>query len=270
MSLAIKEFYFLKYLFMANDMEWPFNKMDTPRVKEKPLQPVFSPEQIQDLILCQDKYSESERLYLSIATTWACRREAMALLDKRSLDNNSLTIPGIHGSATIKHLIPNEIKSLFDGYKLKEHTTTALSYMFHRIIETAGMDLPENFGWHSIRRTTATVIGDTLPLEKKMLLPLYTGWTMKSIGEKYFASAMAGYYYHPEILDKERGPFWVDTEVYKYNPFLKMWRQALKIPEVQLESGIAKKTENQPQYREVLRPATKLDEIIKKLKNEGY
>ncbi len=221
------EFYQLRTLFEANRIDWPFDKGDTPRPKDKPSQPTFTPEQLAVLIMAQPAYTPVERLYLAISTTWACRCSALAMLKKRDWDGESLIIPGVHGSETVKHLIPECLKPLFDGYRIKPRRTSTLNEMFHRILDKAELHPGIGYAWHSIRRAVNTMVLHALPLERRIRWRYSTGWTKEHIGREEYGSAMAGYYDHPEILHEDE-PFWNDRQIYEYHPLLKLWEKTLK------------------------------------------
>jgi hypothetical protein len=146
-------------------------------------------------------------------------------------NENTLIIPGVKHDRTIKHLIPQILRPLFSDYRLKEHKAVAMSQIFHRIIEKSELQLEAGYGWNSFRRTITT-------MAEKLFLPKndipaslwsdYTGWAKRTAGEKFFNSAMAGYYSHTEILDQD--PYWIDKQIYAVHPFLKTWSTVLSLP----------------------------------------
>jgi hypothetical protein len=228
----------LQSLFNALDLKWPFSEHDRPRGdKNAPKQPTFKPDEVEYLINHHAEYSPAERLYLAISTTWACRCEALSLLDTyNSLRNkagrwneaeNTLTIPGVKGSETVSHTIPEVLMPLFQDYRLEKRGTRGLIHMFHRIIDKAGMELPPDYGWHSFRRTISTAVLHSLVGDDKQLWAWSTGWSKEKIGREFYKSEMAGYYDHPEILDAD--PHWIDKKIYAVHPILKIWETALKL-----------------------------------------
>lgn len=215
------EFYQIRLLYEANHVDWPFDKGDIPQPKAEPKQPTLTPEQVRALILAQPIYTPLDRLYLAVSTTWACRASALAQLNKHSWDGETLTIPGVHGSKTVRHIVPDFLKPLFRACRLRPRTTMNANQIFRRIVKQAGVKLGHGFAWHSIRRRLDTDIEDALPLESKHYWSLSTGWSKEKVGRKHFNSPMAGHYYQPDFAR-------IDGEIYQVHPFLKLWEQTLR------------------------------------------
>ncbi|MFA5252524.1 MAG: hypothetical protein WC454_08075 [Phycisphaerae bacterium] len=233
-----KEFFALAKLWKANKTEpWPFSKEDTPKSKTQANQPAFRPAEIDQLIMTAPRLTKAEVFYLSIVTTWACRREALSQISKRDFDDTTFLIHGVKGGETIRHYIPEVLQPVFRDYWPGEHSTTGLSVMFNRICKKAGIEKVPNFGWHSIRRT-ATTMATELFLPKNDLPASmwadYTGWSKAKKGSEFFGAAMAGVYSHPEVLSDD--PYRTDKLIYAVHPFLKTWEKALALPRETKES----------------------------------
>jgi len=221
------EFFCLKKLALSNGWEWPFTSDDTPFSEEEPNAPALMPNDIETLIRAQHLYLKLERFYLSICTTFGCRREELARIRKRDYDDNSILIRTAKHGQRVRHLIPEVLKPIFEDYHPKEHTPTALSIMFHRICRKAGVKLGKGYSFHSIRRTLRTLLEWRLA-ENRLPLSLvadYQGWSKTSKGIAYGGAAMLGVYAHPEILSSD--PFATDRLIYPVHPFLPFWEDAL-------------------------------------------
>lgn len=221
--------------------EWTYTKYDTPTPPEtyEPVVVTLTLEQITQLVRAQDKLSDAERFYLAISTVFACRREAMCQIQKRLYDEEVLTIPGVKKGRTIKHLIPPVLKPIFQNYIAKKHSGQALSEMFHRIAQTAGLEIPKAFksqgtGWHSIRRCMSTQAQvflprcrtpDNQPVDLSFWAD-YTGWSKNEKGAKFMGTGIAGHYTYFEKLYGD--PFWLDRCIFKEHPLLKVWTEELR------------------------------------------
>jgi len=222
-----KEFFHLKKLALANSWDWPFIAEDTPVSEEEPFAPALMPDMIEKLIKAQHLYLKSERFYLSVSTTWGCRREELARIKKRDYDDNSILIRTAKHGRRVRHLIPDVLKPIFEDYRPKAHTPTALSIIFHRICKKAGVELEKGYSFHSCRRTLRTLLEwhlaeNRLPLS---LVADYQGWSKTTKGIVYGGAPMLGIYAHPEVVSLD--PFATDRLIYPIHPFLPWWEEAI-------------------------------------------
>jgi len=220
-----KEFFILKKLALANGWNWPFTADDTPVSEEEPFAPPLMPDDIEKLIKARDLYLKSERFYLAGSTTWGCRREELARIRKRDYDDNSILIRTAKHGQRVRHLIPDSLKPIFEAYRPKQHTPTALSIMFHRICLKAGIKVEKGYSFHSIRRTLRTLLEWRLA-ENRLPLSLvadFQGWSKTTKGIAYGGAPMLGIYAHLEVLSSD--PFAVDRLIYPVHPFLPLWAE---------------------------------------------
>ncbi|MDD5511511.1 MAG: hypothetical protein PHI12_11985, partial [Dehalococcoidales bacterium] len=238
------EFFQIKALAVCNKLEWPYTKYDVPQVKEKTSTPTLNPDDLEQIILNQHLYTDTERFYLAIATVFGCRREAMAQMIKRDYDDTTILIRGVHGSDTVKHAIPDVIRPILDNCWSGNHGIDALSLIFRRIAKKSGLKIEKGFGWHSIRRCVTSVMSYVLPANglAPSLWAQYAGWAGEVTGATFMGSAMMGHYTHPEVLNSDymrklnvltgethdNDPYWIDHSIYLVHPLLKTWEQALK------------------------------------------
>lgn len=222
-----KEFFHLKKLFQSNTgWNWPFGKDDVPFPRKAAFQPALERPIIERLILERSKYTEAERFYLAVSTTFGCRREELANIDKRDKDDESISIAIAKQKGEeriVRHLIPTELKRVFDAYTPKKHEPEAMSQLFQRICSKSGVQKQHGWGWHSIRRSLRT---EAEPALAKNDIPLsfwadYQGWAPATKGTVYAGSPMMGVYSHPEILSSD--PFFIDKLIYPVHPFLHLW-----------------------------------------------
>ncbi len=245
-STIRKEFFNIQNLASVQGIKLELTKFDIPQIpkgEESVPHPPLLPEQVEQLIAAQDKYSDEERYYLSISTTFACRRHALALNRKRDVDveGGTIYIRVVHKGNAVRHLIPEVLKPIITTYHAKEREDTTMSRIFNRITIKAGLKLERGYGWHSIRECIGSMVEHFLhdveyPATVAHLfkpgakVPLsiwsdYAGWTKEEKGRVFLGSAMAGHYSHSEIIGKD--PYWIDRAIYPVHPFLKCWEKAL-------------------------------------------
>ena len=229
-----KEFFHLKKLCLANPgWLWPFDKEDTPFPEDQVSTVALAISTIEALIAARKNYTERERFYLAVSTTFGCRRIEMSNLEKRHITEDTIDIPkpmmtvfiktAKHGRP-VKHLVPPELQKIFDAYRPRKHEAEALSTIFIRICDKAGVERKSGWGWHSIRRSLVTCLTGLLPknnLDPAMLAD-YMGWAKSSLGGLYGGASMVGFYRRPEILDSD--PYGLDKLIYGIHPFLPLWR----------------------------------------------
>ena len=221
-----KEFFHLKTLALANSWPWPFTaRNDAPVSEEEPSAPALMPEDIEKLIKARCLLLKSDLFFLAVSTTWGCRREELARIRKRDYDDNSILIRTAKHGPRVRHLIPDVLKPIFEAYRPKQHTPTALSIMFHRICDKAEVKVERGYSFHSIRRTLRTLLEwhlaeNRLPLS---LVADYQGWSKTTKGIAYGGAPMLGVYDHPEVLSSD--PFAIDRLIYPIHPFLPWWEE---------------------------------------------
>lgn len=228
-----KEFFHLKKLYQSNSWSWPFEKEDTPLPEEPVSTVALDIPVIEQLIAARRKLSDRERFFLAVSTTYGCRREEMSNFERRHISEDTVQMPrpamtlfvktAKHGRP-VTHLIPPELHKVFNAYRPRKHQPEALSDMFRRICDKAGVDRESGWGWHSIRRSLVTCLTGLLPknnLDPAMLAD-YMGWAKTSLGGLYGGATMVGFYRRPEILDTD--PYGLDKLIYGVHPFLPLWR----------------------------------------------
>lgn len=219
-----KEFSHLKKLCESNKWDWPFVREDVPLPKRPAIVVSFNEATIQELIASRKRYTEAERFYLAISTTFGCRREELANIERRDITDETLMIWTAKHGQEVKHLIPVELRKIFDAYRPKKHQPEAMTQIFWRIAHKAKLDLPPGSGWHSIRRGLRTLAEPALA---KNNIPLsfwadFQGWSSTTKGTTYAGAPMMGVYSHPEILSND--PFYIDNLIYPVHPFLPLWK----------------------------------------------
>ena len=221
-----KEFAHLKKLALANGWDWILTTDDTIYPEEEPNAPALRPDDIEKLIRAQHLYTESERFYLAVSTTWGCYREELARIRKRDYDKTSILIHTAKRGQRVRHLIPDVLKPIFEAYRPKRRTPTGLAMIFHRICLKAGVKIERGYSFNCIRRSLRTLLEwrlaeNHLPLS---LVADYQGWAESTKRITYGRAPMPGVKADPEVLSTD--PFSTDRLIYPIHPLLGFWEEA--------------------------------------------
>jgi hypothetical protein len=83
----------------------------------------------------------------------------------------------------------------------------------------------KGYGWHSLRRTLATLLPTALAKADKplTLVGYFLRWSRRSTGSMFLGTPMGGIYARPEIMGED--PFFTDREVFEVHPFLPLWAE---------------------------------------------
>jgi integrase len=217
------EYFQIKKLAEANGWLWGFSKEDTPVSNVKSFQPTHSIADIEKMIAARDLLTKEERFYLAVATTWGCRREELSRIVKRDYNTETITIHIAKRGVDLKHIIPDPLKPVFEAYHPHNRTTAALSSLYHRICEKAGIEHTEGWGWNSIRRMVQTALDESLSANgmRESYVTYYMGWSQSAIGKAFGGSAMAGHYNHAEEVADD--PWRLEKQIIAVHPFVNMW-----------------------------------------------
>ncbi len=213
----------LKKLYVANKWPWTFVKEDRPEAPTELDVPVFTRDEVIELIRNRDLYTKAERFYLAIATVYAPRRIELARIKKKDIKGNTLRIDTAKHGEKRTHLVPDEILPFIEDYRPQEHHVSSLTAMFGRICKQGLGEYKKGYGFHCFRRTLDTLLPVALAKADKplTLVGYFMRWNRKAMGSQFLGSAMGGVYSHPEILSTD--PFFVDREVFEVHPFLQLW-----------------------------------------------
>jgi integrase len=217
------EYFAIKKLADANHWPWPFIKEETPVSKTKAFAPAHSIQDIEKLIAARDKFTKGERFFLACSTTWGCRREELSRIGKRDYNNEIITLHIAKRNVDVEHLIPEVLKPIFEAYHPAHLTPTALSYVYHRICEKAGVPHPTSWGWHSIRRMVMTALAEALAAHglQESWAATYMAWAPESVGRTFGGSPMAGVYEHGSEATKD--PWRKERLIIDVHPFVRCW-----------------------------------------------
>jgi Heavy metal binding domain len=218
------EFYHLKKLAEVNHYRWPFGKLDVPHTFEEPYVPVFSVQQIEQLVKAWPGLATTERFYLAVSTVWGLRVNEMVSIKKRDYNTESILFHKSHKEKDVRRLIPDELKALFLVAHPSLSSKSSASDLFARICKKAGVPRERRQSWHSIRHTLTSVL--LMAVAKNdldgSLVGEFMSWAKGTIGATFGGSPMVGVYRRNEAFSQD--PFWLDRQILPIHPFLKLWK----------------------------------------------
>jgi integrase len=165
------------------------------------------------------KFSPLEPISLLLVTTlYGTRRGEYYLLQPEDIDieHGVIFIKALKKSVQRRHLIPPDLQKLFylvqEGVRKKAPDARYYNTLFKLMMFLANIRLERYRNIHAIRKTLASLLLTRMP-DKPAFVNDFLRW--KGQG------TMMAYYVN---LD----PLYVDMEVFKYHPFLELWRKEIR------------------------------------------
>ena len=217
----------VRTLFSRNNLEWPFNRGESPQIREdRILAPALDPDIIGEMVQAVKENGEpDEKAFLAVSTIYGTRRIEMVELTQDDVDIKSGTIH----IATVKngrertHIIPEAIMPYLEPYDFSsKRSEFELFTLWYRLEYKIGLEHTDQVGWHSVRRTINTLLLDQLPEVTVMSFMRWKQRTSSHMPYRYSAQRFVG---REGVTTKVVGEAKdVDSKVFKVHPFLEYWR----------------------------------------------
>ncbi len=220
-------FRIVRTLFSRNDLDWPFNRGESPQIREDKIQaPALDPNIIGEMIQAVKQEGDpDEKAFLAISTTYATRRIEMVEIEMNDVRVKDKTIhitTAKHGRERT-HLIPEEIVPYLETYDFDiKRSESEIFNLWYRIEYRIELDHTDQVGWHSIRRTLNTLLLDKLPEVTVMSFMRWKQRTSSHMPYRYSAQRFVGREgMSTKVVGEARD---VDSKVFAVHPFLEYWR----------------------------------------------
>lgn len=217
----------IRTLFSRNGLEWPFNRGESPLIREDGiLAPALDPDVINEMVQdIKENGEPDEKAFLAISTIYGTRRIEMVELSTEDVNIRDRTIH----IATVKygrertHTIPEEIVPYLEPYSFdNKRSEFEIFTLWYRIEYKIGLEHTDQVGWHSIRRTLNTLLLDDLPEATVMGFLRWKQRTSSHMPYRYSAQRFVG---REGMTTKVVGEAKdVDSKVFATHPFLEYWR----------------------------------------------
>ena len=220
-------FRIIRTLFSRNDIEWPFNRGESPQIREDRIQaPALDPDIIGEMIeAVKEEGDPDEQAFLAISTSYATRRIEMVGLVMNDVNIKDRTIhitTAKHGRERT-HMIPEEIVPYLGAYDFDiVRSDSEIFALWYRLEYRISLDHTNQVGWHSVRRTLNTLLLDQLPESTVMSFMRWKQRTSSHMPYRYSAQRFVGREGSTtKVVGEARD---VDSKVFAVHPFLKYWR----------------------------------------------
>lgn len=203
--------YILKQFYESLGLTFPLKARDLPQVGPGDINaPVFAAAYVESLVKAVKRKGDPRmRAYLALSTAFGLRREELALLSSKNIDNGVVTFQAIKHGEIRQLTMPQEIQPYILGYELAPAHPQTATNVLKKIQLLAGYKHEERDGWHSIRRGLITgLVSAGVPISH---VYSFMGWKLsRRLG-------IVGVYTRPDFKD-------VEEAVYAKHPFTPFWR----------------------------------------------
>jgi hypothetical protein len=200
---------FFRFIEDRSDWKMPISRVKVPTADELN-QPILTHDQVEDLIVS----TVIEKLPIN----WIVRLAVSTLYGARVSELTDITfhLDGVDSSVYIKtrkrgerrrQPLPAALLPIF-AIPMSNMTESSLRYAFRSMSDKMGWNLPERFGWHSIRRRVVTDVYSSTNV-KDIPIANFFRWRVGGIGQ------LPTYVKVPTETS--------DTEILKQHPFLEVW-----------------------------------------------
>ena len=220
-------FRIVRTLFSRNDLEWPYNRGESPQIREDKIQaPALDPDVIGEMISKIKKEGDpDEKAFLAISTTYGTRRIEMVEISGEAVNIRDRTLHIVtakHGRERT-HMIPDAIVPYLGTYDFgAKRSESELFNLWYRLEYRIGLGHINQVGWHSVRRTLDTQLLDQLPEATVMSFMRWKQRTSSNMAYRYSAQRFVGRKgVSTKVVGAARD---VDTKVFEVHPFLEFWK----------------------------------------------
>ncbi len=229
-----KDFGIIRRLFRVNNIPWTFKRGDAPIIREKEVwAPALDPNDIKamvDVVLGREPTQGPvpkliHRVCLELSTLYGLRLQEMQTVTAETVDfNNTLIyVETAKKGRQRYHLIPEAIfLDLKEWGFTRPLSKSSYSYIFGDLKTMIGLNIPNDLGWHAIRRSLAKGLQDAgLPeYQVNMFLRWKRGGSNMAL--RYAQTPVVGRQgVQPGMAMEDRR---LDEQVFeKFHPFLKFW-----------------------------------------------
>ena len=216
----------MRRLFLTNGEEWPFRKGEGPALRTRDqLRVALHPLAVKRAILAAQEgaLSPQDRAFLALSTTYGMRLSEIGGVAPEHLDllRAQLYVETLKHGRDRTHLIPDQILPVMKAYDFQARPTSAEMHQSWVRIEEAG-DVPrvKGVGYHAVRRSLDTLLGEKLPLP---IIRRFMRWKAgeEDMAIRYNTVQMVGA--GQSYFTVDEGEIKEDSRVFEVHPFLPLW-----------------------------------------------
>lgn len=218
----------IRAFFSRNLLPWPFGRGEGPQISEPEINaPALAPNLINEIIkTVKEEGSDKQRAFLALNTIYGLRPIEMRQLKATDINLKDKIIyieTAKHGRAR-SHLIPDALVPVLAKWDFSQSVSaSAISMMWYEIEMLADVEHYPHVGFHSIRRTLDTLLGEHFsPSDVKMFLrwkrkggtDMQMSYSSTVFVDRKGATTSA---VKPRLSD-------LDMRIFEQHPFLEAWR----------------------------------------------
>jgi integrase len=218
----------IRAFFSRNLLPWPFGRGEAPQIDEAEVvknAPAVDPNLVNEMIgVVREKGTSKHQALLAVASIYGTRRVELQRLkasDIRLKDRILYITTAKHGRAR-NHLIPEEIVPFLKYDFDQPRSASGTTMVWYEIEDLANVEHYPRVGFHSIRRTLDTILGQHFsPSDVKMFLR----WKQKGSPDMqmvYSSTVFVGRSGPTNTLRPQLGD--LDRRIFTKHPFLEAWR----------------------------------------------
>ena len=220
-------FRIVRALFKRNKLDWPYRRGEAPVIREDKINaPAIDPCIINDMISIarQGKMTSTEAALLALSTTYGLRKGELLELETEDvlISDSVIHIATKKHGRFRSHVIPPEITPYLECHDFHKLSERELLVIWYRLESYIGLPHFSQVGWHSVRRTLTTLLGDVLP---NNVIGNFMRWkhgTSSDMVYRYSATTFVGREGPQTKVTGEAKT--VDMKVFAVHPWLPKWR----------------------------------------------
>jgi integrase len=216
----------VRAFYSRNNIIWPFGRGEAPQISEPEMQvPAIHPDLIVEMIQAvKAKGTPRQKAFLALSTTYGLRRAELKELGPTELklkDKIIYIATKKHGRAR-SHVIPDAIIPYLAGYDFKPVGISTVFTTWYEIEYMVGIEHSPRAGFHSIRRTVATILGQYFQENE---VKIFLRWKKKGQGDMLMSYSSTTFITRTGTTNQVQPAMSdMDSRMFEKNPFLEAWK----------------------------------------------
>lgn len=219
----------VRSFFSRNLLPWPFGRGEAPQIDEAEVlenAPALDPDLVNEMIgVVKEEGTPKQQALLAVASIYGTRRAELQQLkasDIRFKDRTLYIATVKHGRAR-NHLIPEEIAPYLKYDFDQPRSASGMTMLWYEIEDLAKVEHYPRVGFHSIRRTLVTILGQYFsPSDVRMFLR----WKQKGSQDMQMVYSSTVFVGRSGVTTNTMQPQLgdLDRRIFTKHPFLEAWR----------------------------------------------
>jgi integrase len=217
----------VRAFYSRNNIVWPFGRGEAPQLLEPDINaPAIHPDLIVEIIeAVKEKGTPRQKAFLALSTTYGMRLVEMKDLEAKDVKLKDKTLyiaTAKHGRAR-SHLIPDTIIPYLTDWDFTHRLSeSSLAVMWYEIEYLAGVEHFPHVGFHSVRRTLVTVLGQGFSPSD---VHLFLRWKRKGGTDMQMSYSSTTFITRTGTTNQVQPALSdLDQRIFEKHPFLGAWK----------------------------------------------